>query len=541
MCELIIAIDIGSSSVRCTAYNTATNPPTLTPYSSKITSEPFDDNGQYDADVLTDSVEKALKTCIQQMPLNYHIVALGFDCFAMSFVGSNSSNQAITKVFSYAERSASTATYTTKLKQRLLRQNGIESTYQRTGAPIHSAYAGPTLMRLLQEEPKVFNQVTCWQSFTSHLLQRWTDPLHHPIPVSYSEASWTGLYNRLDKCWDNKLLYTIGMNAALQQKLAPVIDYDGLPSDLRLSTDMLSIFPRLSKARLFLGFGDGAMANIGSKCTDLTRIAVTIGTSAALRVVVPSNSVTEIPLGLWCYAVDGQHSLLGGALTDGGSIHAFLNQILKEEDTIDKEKKKNNNKKDYVVGDHGLIVLPFLSGERSPGWNNNACGTIHGLTRNTTKSDIQKAMYESVCLRLKSVMNLISPFLDPNAVVLASGTALKSNPEWKQMMADALGRDLYVEKSSEATSRGVALMVLKSLRKKEQEIKKEQLDVSVEIFQSLKENDYDTWDMELIKQQEMYRKMYGKDGTVGNVRAMGAAVVCGVVLGCVLSYFRPRV
>ena len=84
-------------------------------------------------------------------------------------------------------------------------------------------------------------------------------------------------------------------------------------------------------------------------------------------------------------------------------------------------------------------------------------------------------------------------------------------------------------------------MVLKSLGKKEQEIKKEQLDVSVEIFQSLKENDYDTWDMELIKQQEMYRKMYGKDGTVGYARAMGAAVVCGVVLGCVLSYFRPRV
>lgn len=141
--------------------------------------------------------------------------------------------------------------------------------------------------------------------------------------------------------------------------------------------------------------------------------------------MVPSNSVTEIPLGLWCYAVDGQHSLLGGALTDGGSIHAFLNQILKEED---KEKKKYNNKKDYVVGDHGLIVLPFLSGERSPGWNNNACGTIHGLTRNTTTSDIQKAMYESVCLRLKyGLLTFMNFSIHMEVIVLATVIVLQQD------------------------------------------------------------------------------------------------------------------
>ena len=35
--------------------------------------------------------------------------------------------------------------------------------------------------------------------------------------------------------------------------------------------------------RFMLGCGDGACANIGSKCTDVDRIAVTIGTSAAAR------------------------------------------------------------------------------------------------------------------------------------------------------------------------------------------------------------------------------------------------------------------
>ena len=40
--------------------------------------------------------------------------------------------------------------------------------------------------------------------------------------------------------------------------------------------------------RVFLGLGDGAAANLGSKCVDASRLCVTVGTSAALRVVLPS-------------------------------------------------------------------------------------------------------------------------------------------------------------------------------------------------------------------------------------------------------------
>jgi gluconokinase len=513
-----------------------------------MTSPPFDANGQYDANVLSTSVEKALDACVAQVACTDHIVAIGFDCFAMSLVGSDLEGKPVTKVFSYAERFSSTAKYTSTLRQRLARRNELDSTYQRTGAPIHSAYAGPTLMRLLHEEPETFARVACWQSFTSHLLQRWTDA-KDPIPISYSEASWTGLYNRLEKTWDRTLLSIMGMSIADQQKLAPLVDYDGLPASLRLSPTMLLRFPRLSNARLFLGFGDGAMANIGSKCTDLTRVAVTVGTSAALRVVVPSDSIAQVPAGLWCYAIDGEHSLLGGALTDGGSVHAFLNRLLAKE-TEEEEGKEGEEREEgereegqktrteYTIGEHGLVVLPFLSGERSPGWKDSARATIHGLTRTTTRRDVRRAMYESVCLRLRSVMNLVSPFLKQQAVVLASGTALKSNPEWKAMMADALGRNLMVENSKEATSRGVALMVMKSLSNKKV-LSKEKLDDDVEKWIS---KNSEAYERELIRQQDLYTQLYEhrSGGRETSVRALGAAVVFGVVLGCALSYFRPR-
>eukprot|EP01083_Nonionella_stella_P289152 984064_1 len=113
--------------------------------------------------------------------------------------------------------------------------------------------------------------------------------------------------------------------------------------------------------QVFLGFGDGACANIGSKCTSSDRIAVTIGTSAAARVCIPLSidvwydptasipdgsdgnpkkkrktsstplytaSEFKVPPGLFCYRIDDATILLGGALTDGGSVIAWLRDLL---------------------------------------------------------------------------------------------------------------------------------------------------------------------------------------------------------------------
>jgi hypothetical protein len=79
---------------------------------------------------------------------------------------------------------------------------------------------------------------------------------------------------------------------------------------------------QMQQCRMFLGIGDGAAANCGSKCdayssSDGTRIAVTVGTSAAARVCLPlpietspSNKIV-IPFGLFCYRIDKSQVLVG--------------------------------------------------------------------------------------------------------------------------------------------------------------------------------------------------------------------------------------
>lgn len=64
------------------------------------------------------------------------------------------------------------------------------------------------------------------------------------------------------------------------------------------------------------------------------RIAVTIGTSAAIRIVVDSSAMrgAKVPKGLWCYRIGRDHVLLGGALNDGGSVYQFFKRTLRISD-----------------------------------------------------------------------------------------------------------------------------------------------------------------------------------------------------------------
>jgi ribulokinase len=52
------------------------------------------------------------------------------------------------------------------------------------------------------------------------------------------------------------------------------------------------------------------------------------------------------------------------------------------------------------AGSEGLVVLPFLMGERTPIWDVNARGTIFGLSLNHTRGHVVRAMMESVAFAL---------------------------------------------------------------------------------------------------------------------------------------------
>jgi gluconokinase len=176
-----------------------------------------------------------------------------------------------------------------------------------------------------------------------------------------------------------------------------------------------------------------------------------VGTSGAMRVVFSGKDI-KIPDGIWCYRVDRERRILGGALSNGGEVFKWASRTLNIPDDAEQEITGRE------PGSHGLMMLPFFSGERSPYWRADLRASIIGMSLATTATDILHAALESVALRFRQIYDLLTQSVPEPKAVIASGGALLHSSVWTGMIADALGRPLVMCEETEASSRGAALL-----------------------------------------------------------------------------------
>jgi gluconokinase len=162
---------------------------------------------------------------------------------------------------------------------------------------------------------------------------------------------------------------------------------------------------------------------------------------------------------LWCYRVDRRRFVIGGALSNGGEVFAWMKRTL----ALPGEPELESRIAGMKPGAHGLTVLPFFAGERSPYWRADLRGVLSGLGLSTEPVDILRAALESVALRFRQIYQLLCRAVGEPAEVIASGGALLHSPAWTQMMADALGRPVIACSEHEASSRGAVLLALERI------------------------------------------------------------------------------
>jgi gluconokinase len=107
----------------------------------------------------------------------------------------------------------------------------------------------------------------------------------------------------------------------------------------------------------------------------------------------------------------------------------------------------------------GVTMLPFLAGERSPSWHDNATAVFFGLTQATTPADLLRAGMEAVTYRLGAIYDHLAPLADEDFQILVNGGAIVDSPPWLQIISDVLGHSLIPgDPGSETTARGAAMM-----------------------------------------------------------------------------------
>jgi gluconokinase len=465
---MILILDLGSSSTRALLFDEHAN---AAP--GAMAREPFsfavDDDGRSedDAEAAFQRIVHALDQLHAHLANNQlPITDLGISSYASSLICLDEHGAPLTPIYTYADtRCAEDARW-------LRAQHDEIEALQRTGCRIRANYWPARLHWIRRTLPDVFKRTRWFASLSDYLCWQ----LFGRMRTGISIASWTGMLNRTASDWDRQWLDALGISIGQ----LPPIAQDGETLDTLLP-EWAARWPRFKDLCCHPPVGDGAAANIGSGCVDENRIAVTIGTTAAMRVVRPktqdarpktegalassvpssnSGQALRLPSSLWAYRVDHAHDLIGGATTEGGNVFAWAKQTLNLPDSEAIEAAISQMQPDA----HGLTVLPMFAGERSPGFADHARATIHGLTLDTSPVEIARALIEAIAYRLAIIYDSLRQVADPNAILVGSGGALAASPTWCQIIADATGAPLHLFDEPEATSRGVALLVLQGFQ-----------------------------------------------------------------------------
>ena len=439
---LVMALDVGTSSARAACFDAAARP--LPGAEGRVSFAPRtapDGTVEFDADALVGAVASAVDACLAGAGARAaEIAGVGASVFWHSLLALDGERRPLTPLLTWADtRSAAAAS---ALRARI---DG-RATHARTGAPLHAAFYPARLAWLRASRPDVFARTATWCGFAEYLLARLTGTLQ----VSISMASGTGLLDQEALAWDAPLLAECAIGP---DRLPAIADTPARG----LAGEWAARWPALARVPWLPGWGDGGCSNLGSDCAGPERIALNVGTSAALRLVLPK--VAAVPNGLWRYQIDAARSLVGGATSEGGNVLAWCRDRL----ALPGETALEEALAQRAPDSHGLTALPFLAGERSPGWRDDARAAIAGLSLATDAIDVTAALLEAVALRLSLVYERLAPLAAAEHEVIASGGALLHSPAWTRMLADAFGRPLTLSAEAEASSRGAALRTLAAI------------------------------------------------------------------------------
>jgi gluconokinase len=442
---LVLALDAGTSSVRALAFDANGNPIANSEEQIRYAIETTTDGGAtFAAPALFALTLNAIDGTLARLGSRAgNVAAVGTTSFWHSLLGVDAMGEPTTPILYWADtRSGEDAV-------ALRAELDGEAVWQRTGCRLHPSYWPAKLRRLRRVDGAAFIATARWVSFPEYALGRLCG--ESASAATLCMASGSGLLDVHALTWDQQMLDVTGLSP---DRLSPLVDL-GPPGFLR--GEYARRWPALAGAQWFPALGDGACANVGSGAVGPSRIALTVGTSAAMRLILPRPAGDDwsIPPGLWAYRLDSRRAVLGGALSNGGNLLRWIWNTTSTGPDDDATTEAASMRPDGT----GLTMLPFLAGERSPAWYDNASGVFAGLTLASRPADLIRAGMEAVAYRLAAIYDSLAPLAAAEHEVIASGGAILAMPSWLQIIADSLGHAIRaIEKDDETTARGAALM-----------------------------------------------------------------------------------
>ncbi|MUT67535.1 gluconokinase [Paenibacillus sp. NEAU-GSW1] len=409
---------------------------------------------EQDPDEIFDAVIESIKLAVAKSGAKPGEVAFAAFSSAMhSVIAVDRDGKPLTRSITWADNRS--AHWTAVIRNEW---NGL-AVYRRTGTPIHPMSPLSKLAWLRHDHQELFERAYKFISIKEYVLHK----LFGRYVIDYSIASTTGLFNleRLD--WDEEALRIAGVTSEqLSEPVPATYKLEGLSADFAARTGLDAGTP------FVIGASDGVLSNLGVNAVKPGEVAITIGTSGAIR-AVSDRPVTDPAGRTFCYALADNKWVIGGPVNNGGMILSWAHDRLGATEIMDAQRSGRDSFELLTelaakapAGSEGLLFHPYLSGERAPLWDSNARGSYFGLTLRHQREHMVRAVMEGVIFNLHHVWTALEEMIGKPSSIQATGGFARSEL-WRQIMADIFDHEIRVPESYESSCLGAVVIGLYSL------------------------------------------------------------------------------
>jgi sugar (pentulose or hexulose) kinase len=321
-----------------------------------------------------------------------------------------------------------------------------ERAYRRSGNMLFPGAAAPVLAYLQEHDPSTLEAAATAAYCKDAIGQQLTG-------VRATDASDASLpfFDPRTRRYDPALLDLYGV-AEQARLLAPV---DPSPAPLRpLTADGAALCGLPAGTPVHAGPFDLCATAIGAGLDRPGDALVIVGTTLGCGVLTDRSETAGPPAGmLLCMPRPDRWLRVMPAMVGTPSVEWLLALTGTRREEIDVLLAAS------PPGANGVVCLPLLSpaGERAPFVDSAARGQFVGLSLETTRADLLRALCEGVAYATRHCLEAAG--LGPSGRVVLGGGGVRSRG-WRQILADVLGRPVLLGRQPEIGARGAAMAAL---------------------------------------------------------------------------------
>ncbi len=302
----------------------------------------------------------------------------------------------------------------------------------------------PNLVNLLWERRnRPDSYKTIWKALTidGYIVLKLTGK----ASVHYSGAAFFGVaFNLRERAFDSRMMGEIGIGMGIMPEIHESADIVGEVTTAAAAETGLAAGTPVAAGQV-----DCSASWIGAGATEPGDIQSNLGTVGNLGVVYRDIDFAFSSIGRqlmnFPYTLKDTFVTVPTTLTGGQTIRYIRDNFSDAERAVEDSSGLssydllNMQAEKVPAGSDGLLVLPYLMGERSPLWDPNARATIIGLSLNHTKGHLVRGFMEGVAYAMYHNFTLVQKAGLPTNLPLILNEGGAVSRLWRRIITDVFG------------------------------------------------------------------------------------------------------